>query len=223
MNNLKIPFTFFDFFGHLFPGFIFTITIFWLLIPEQTYQKTIDFFSSTKDFKYIIAFAILLIIYSLGHVVSSLGSYLLEGLLLGKWLGYPSENLFGTERKNTWPFSSYGKNYSKKFRKAFNEKFKKHFGDFNSYDKFMLCFTFVKEKCPTTFGRLTIFISLYDFSRNSAVALFILAIVSILKGYYLYGAILFVLTFMFISRYLKFFRRYGDEVFRAFYVYSLKK
>lgn len=223
MDNLKIPFTFFDFFGYLFPGFIFFVAILWILVPEQAYQKTIDFFNLTKDFKYIISFAILIIIYSLGHVVSSLGSYLFEGLLVGKWLGYPSEHLFNDERKNTWPFSSYGKNYSERFRDAFNEKSKEQLGDFNSYDKFMLCFTFVKEKCPTTFGRLTIFISLYDFSRNSAIALLILAIVSILKSYYIYSVLLFGLTFLFTSRYLKFFRIYGDEVFRTFYLYSSEK
>ncbi len=223
MDDSNIPFNFFDFFGYLIPGLIFTTAIIWVMIPENTYQKTIDFFNSTKDFTYIISFVILIIIYGLGHVVSSLGSYLFEGILVGKWLGYPSKNLFNREEKNTWPFSSYGKNYSKEFRNSFNEKFKEHFGDFNSLDKFILCFTYVKEKCPATFGRLTIFISLYDFSRNFALALLILAVVCILKGYYLYSGILFVLTFLFISRYLKFFRIYADEVFRTFYIYNLKK
>ncbi len=223
MDDLKIPFSFFDFFGYLFPGFIATIAFIWLIIPNDAYQRTIDFFNSTKDFKYIIFFVILIMIYGLGHVVSSLGSYLFEGILIGKWLGYPSENLFRRERKNTWPFSGYGRNYSEKFIDAFSEKFDGYFGDFNSYDKFMLCFTFVKEKCSTTFGRLITFISLYDFSRNSAMGFLILAIVSILKGYYFYGVILIILTFFFISRYLKFFRSYGDEVFRTFYVYNLNK
>lgn len=221
MDDEKIPFNLFDFFGYIIPGLIFTIAIIWVLIPENTYQKTIDFFKSVTDFKYIISFVIVIMIYGLGHVISSLGSYLFEGLLVGEWLGYPSKNLFNSEQKNTWPFSSYGKSYSKEFINAFNKKFKEHFGEFEDIgDKFMLCFTLVKEKCPATFGRLTIFISLYDFSRNSAMALLILAMVSILRGYYSHAVILFVLTFLFISRYLKFFRIYGDEVFRTFYVFK---
>lgn len=220
MDDSDIPFNFFDFFGYLIPGIIFTIAIICVLIPDNTYQNTIDFFKSITDFKYIISFVIVIMVYGLGHVVSSLGSYLFEGLLIGKWLGYPSENFFNSKVKNTWPFPSYGNNYSKEFRNSFNEKFKERFGDFNSFDKFILCFTYVKEKCPATLGRLNIFISLYDFSRNSAAALLILAIVSILRGYYLYAGILFILTFLFISRYLKFFRIYGDEIFRTFYVFK---
>jgi hypothetical protein len=221
MEDSDIPFNFFDFFGYLIPGIIFTIAIIWVLIPDNTYQKTIDFFKSIEDFKYIISVIIVIMVYGLGHVVSSLGSYIFEGILVGMWLGSPSDNLFNSKEKNTWPFSSYGKNYSKEFRNSFNDKFKEFFGDFKeTKDRFFLCFTFVKEKCPATFGRLNIFISLYDFSRNSAVALLFLAIVSILRGYYLYAGILFVLTFIFISRYLKFFRIYGDEIFRTFYVFK---
>lgn len=310
MDDAKIPFNFFDFFGYLIPGLIFTIAIIWVLKPKDTYQEIFDFLISTKDLIYIVSFLIIIIIYSLGHIVSSLGSYFFESLLVGKLLGYPSNNLFAGKEKNTWPFSSYGKNYSKEFRNSFNEKFKEHFGDlflfswdeitgsnnekliefleqnfhidgakikkieniddgktiqvstaknlislklnnektkvrlkiddyrtdefnvkakngnlniygdFNISDKYMLCFTFVKEKCPVALGRLTIFISLYDFARNSAMALLILALVFIYNGYILYAEILFVLTLIFISRYLKFFRIFGDEVFRTFYIFK---
>lgn len=223
MADLKIPFSFFDFFGYLFPGFIFATAIIWLLIPNDPVTKIIDFFNSIKDFKYIFSFVIFIVIYGFGHVVSSFASYLFEGILIAKWLGYPSDNLFKNKSKNTWLFSSYGQNYSEQFRVAFNKTFTENFGEFGNYDKFMICFNLVKEKCPATTGRLAVFISLYDFSRNSAMALIPLALVSIFQGYYLYGVIIFGMACLFISRYLKFFRIYGDEVFRSFYVYFKTK
>lgn len=223
MADLKIPFSFFDFFGYLFPGFIFTISIIWLLIPNDPMTKIINFFNLTKDFMYLSLFATFIIIYGIGHIVSSFGSYLFEGMLIGKWLGYPSKNLFKDESKNIWLFSSYVRNYSEQFRVAFNDIFEEKFGVFGDYDKFMICFSLIKEKCPATAGRLAVFISLYDFSRNSAMALTILAIVSIFQGYYGLSVIILVVAYLFVLRYLKFFKIFGDEVFRSFYVYSKNK
>lgn len=221
MDTLKIPFTFYDFFGYLFPGFIFAISICLLFTQSIEYEKIIVFLNDFEEYKYILVLIIAIISYSLGHVVSSLGSWLFEKILIGKWLNYPSDNLFKKNNKNGL-FSSYRRNYTEEFREAFNKNFEEIFGDFKNYDKFMLCFTYIKEKCPNTFSRLNVFISLYDFSRNSAMSLLILAFVTILKGNLLFSLLLMLLTLLFFTRYLRFFRIYGDEVFRSFYVYTKK-
>ena len=245
MENLKSPFSFFDLFVYLVPGLIFSFTVVWFFLLENGASKIVDFFSNTKDFKYIFFFLTLIVAYSLGHVVSSLGSLIFEKLLVKKYLGYPTKNLFSNEKNRKWPFKSYGNNYSPQFIEHFCKTLENYFGEFENQDKFMLCFTFVKENCPTTFGRLNTFISLYsftfvkencpttfgrlntfislyNFSRNSAAALIVLSISLFLKSYFLYGIITLLLAFLFTFRYLKFFKLYSNEIFMTFYICNHK-
>ncbi len=221
MGSLRIPFSFYDFFGNIFPGFILLMIIYWILVPENTYEKLFHFFDVTKDFKYIITFVILLVSYGLGHVVSHIGSYIFEKIVIRKWLKYPSYNLFNPDQKYRF-FKDYKRSYSKEFITAFSKNFEKIFGKYGDYDMFMLCFTTVKEKCSTSFERLTVFISLYGFSRNSSTAFLILTIVLLIKGYLLYSGISLLIAYVFFLRFLKFYRIYADEVFRTFYVYTSK-
>ena len=92
---------------------------------------------------------------------------------------------------------------------------------------FMLCHSVVKEECPAAFSRLNIFIIQYDFARNLAMALLVsipfLMWVGFSRNEMVYvglgllSALLFAVLFL---RYLKFYRRFSDEVFRSFYVYG---
>ncbi|MDD3248467.1 MAG: hypothetical protein PHF18_16680 [Methanosarcina sp.] len=220
METLENPFSFLDIFVYLFPGLIVFFTIAWFFIPENQVPDIWVFFSETKDFKYIFLFLALIIMYSLGHIVSSFGSCVFEKGLVKNCLGYPRDNFFRNEKKSRWPFIYYGVNYSEQFRERFQVIFENCFGEFTNQDKFILCFTFVKENCPTTFGRINTFISLYDFSRNSAAALIILSITFFLKSYFIYGFLTFIFAFLFTFRYLKFFQLHSDEIFRTFYVYN---
>jgi hypothetical protein len=223
MESLKNPFSFLDLFVYLFPGLIFFFTIAWLLTPEDKISEIWLFLSKTTDFKYILFFLVLVIIYSLGHIVSSFGSFVFEKVLVKKILGYPKDNFFRKEKNSVWPFMHYGFNYSEQFRERFQVIFENYFGEFTHQDKFILCFTFVKENCPTTFGRINTFISLYDFSRNSATALIILGIVFFTKSYFVYGLLTLISAFLFTSRYLKFFQLHSDEIFRTFYICNHNK
>lgn len=218
METLKNPFSFLDLFVYLFPGLIFFFTIAWFFIPENRVPEIWSFFSETKDFKYIFFFLALIIMYSLGHILSSFGSCIFEKILVKYYLGYPVDNFFRNEKNNKWLFMYYGGNYSEQFRERFQKVFENCFSEFKTQDKFILCFTFVKENCPTTFGRINTFVSLYDFSRNSAASLIILGIVFFIKSYFIYGLVTFIFVFLFTFRYLKFFQLHSDEIFRTFYI-----
>jgi hypothetical protein len=231
MEDLRFPYTIFDIFVYFLPGFIFTSSLIWLVVPENSILDLFYFIDSTKDFKYIYFFFSLIIFYSIGHIVSSIAQKILEKIFIKNLLGYQTQNLFGSSSKNSCilfklsDLSDYRKCYSEKFQEKFNQTFNDYFSDMgdHEHDRFMLCFTFVKENCPTTFSRITTFLLIYDFSRNTSLSLLFLGFTLLIKNYFLYGTIIVMIAYLFFCRYLKFYRMYADEIFRTFYVHNLRK
>lgn len=129
MNNVNIPFSLFDFFGYLFPGSI-LMTAAFLFAPEGSFEQMVTFFDTANDFKYILYLGFLIATYSLGHIVSSIGSILFQRLLIAKLLGYPADNLLQKNRNKNRVLShlNYKKSYSVKFQNEFNKIFNDYFG-----------------------------------------------------------------------------------------------
>lgn len=233
MVDLKISFSKYDYFGIIFPGILLLIGFF-LVIPTDVlinYGSLIDSFGELKFvFIFLIGLSIIFISYLIGIIISEFGAWLIEKKIIGIKLNYPSHNLFQDSYKGK--FESYRKPYSKTFQNQFNKIFNSYFENVNyqeDEDKFKLCFTIVKEKCPIAFARLNTFIALYGLSRNLSIAFLLLIPV------FLYNLIVFLnlpliifiiicplLSFFCFLNFLKFFRIYADEVFRSFYVYGLE-
>lgn len=128
------------------------------------------------------------------------------------------------------------KKYKEPYSKEFQQQFEIHFGEYfnkikyNEEDKFKLCFAVVKENCHITYGRLSTFISLYNLSRNLTIS-FLISIPILIYNCIIFQNLIFLigilialmLIFFFFKNYLKYFKIYSDEVFRAFYIYCLEK
>ena len=259
MVEFKIKFSKYDYFGILIPGILFLIFIiplfpFELLLNLNNILSTLNNIQFALNF--IIGIGIVVIAYIFGLIFSGIGRWIIEGKIIKKSMRYPSSNLFypnkgtgnapneiskdsvksekkekeGDEKKKRL-FKTYKAPYSDKFINNFNDSFFDFFSqsDYSDEDKFKLCFTVVKEKCPITFSRMNTFIALYGLYRTLSITFVIISIIYLIYGIII-GNILLILSILFLpllslfcfSNYLKFLKAYSDEVFRTFYIYSIE-
>lgn len=233
MSVVKISFNRYDYFGVLLPSMVLLISI-TLILPYELFSDLSLYLDNFKEFKTIMivifSVGIIFLCYILELLISGISSWVIEKLIIKKVLKYPSYNLFNQIGSKF--FKSYKASYSQDFIKEFKEKYNTYFGlDFEvEADRFRLCFEVIKEHCPTSFGRLKTFISLYGLHRNLIITFLSIMILYIIKYCFGFNSI-FIITIIIISplisyfnfvHYLKFFRIYADEVFRAFYVYQIE-
>ena len=234
MKDYTFAFNIFDILAYIFVEFLF-----WLIVLVPT-EITPDFFFSSALFSYHFTYIqipfVLLVAYISGHIIAHFGSLFLEKGIIAKILNYPSTNFFRIISDNSASKPNrFFKNYTAAYPEQLATKIKDAYEQitsikFNHYDAFMFCFHYVKDKSPTTYSRLLIFLQLYDFCRNVSMMFFfcsfILLYFSIFEypNLYILSIVLFLLSYLFFLRYLKFFRLYGDEVFRSFYnLYLLER
>jgi len=235
--EFKIQFSKYDYFGILIPGILFLLFIV-LLLPFDVFINLNNTLISLDSLQFVITFlfgtGLLVIAYILGLILSGVGRWIIEDKIIKKSLGYPSINLFklnmsAGDKKRL--FKKYRIAYSSLFINKFNNSFKSVFGtnDYKGEDKFKLCFTIVKEYCPITFGRMNTFIALYGLNRTLSITFGINFIIYIFYSLYtlnlnlaIFSLILPLLSLFCFSNYLKFLRAYSDEIFRTFYIYSVK-
>jgi len=220
MTGVRFPLSVFDFFAYFLQGFLLLIGIAILLNIEVG-----GIISTTNLFLDLV---VVVVSYILGHVISELSRWLIEGKLVKRHLGYPSDFVFSEERNKMPFFSEYLSTYSKEFisdfKEVFNKKYANKFSRIDDYNAFLLCFHTVKENCPNAFSRLNIFISMYDFSRNLTLVFLIYAVIftaiSISRSDFTWilGVFLsLIFAFIFLKRYLKFFKAFANEVYYSFY------
>ena len=89
-------------------------------------------------------------------------------------------------------FKTYKAPYSDKFINNFNDSFFDFFSqsDYSDEDKFKLCFTVVKEKCPITFSRMNTFIALYGLYRTLSITFIIIFIIYLIYGIFISNILL---------------------------------
>jgi hypothetical protein len=226
MPEMRIPFSVFDFFVYLIPGALVLSSIFVIVWPVDNLSTLWSDLSSIGDLRFAIYGIALIISYVAGHAIAAVGSLFFEGVLIGRILGYPSPNLFKPNTSGL--FRRYRQPYSAKFVSEFVSLFEQFFGKgYDAEDMFMLCHSVVKEECPASFSRLNIFIIQYDFARNLAMALLVsipfLLWIGLLRSELVFlglGVLSALLVVVMLLRYLKFYRRYSDEVFRSFFTYG---
>jgi hypothetical protein len=270
MDEIKpssLSFAVYDFFGYLLPGF-FLICI---LLFEYDFGKAITYYlhnnlsfnkiyiheSSYKlpylmkflswehiptDFKLVPFILLIIFCYLIGHILAALSSTILEKFILSQLIGYPSNNLFEINRKDTsiWYrkfFRWLTKRYCQPFDTAFKSKVKEtvnaRFGyEVNEHDYYWLCFTDIVRKMPSYYQRVQHFVSLYGFTRNTCAAFLLYVPLRLLfKIIYICLGIPFSIhptnalilllylligTFLYTA-YLKHYRRQTVEMFFAFY------
>jgi hypothetical protein len=243
-----INFNLYDFFGYLIPGFFLGTLI---LLTYDANKAVISFIKEIKGSEVELlnnytlnvllrimhdspVFSLLMIIvfsYTLGHIISSISSLILERFFVEKILKYPTTNLFNENRYNCFLFSKYKRPYSKLFISRFNENFESIFKISPQKDEstvFWLCFEYIAHKCPSAYSRSIHFLNLYGYSRNLCMSFIIASIIIFSIGFCNCTLILwqFIIVYIGVSlilfwNYLKLLRRLNDEVFRSFYAISI--
>ena len=223
---MKIPFSAYDFFGYLASGFLVLAAVDfgfeggWLLRENHA-----------------IAYGVFwtFVAYVAGHVIAHLSSWLLEHSFLRGALRSCEETLFEDKPKTRWAklFPGYYKPFPKETRERVLEKAKKLAGiDKPSRGLFFHCHPIAMAQ-PAAKERLASFLNLYGFCRNvsmafllTAAALLIAAVyhldfdpmsfttASASRFWWFLAAVASAVGMFY--RYLKFFKHYTEEVFRAY-------
>ncbi len=240
-------FTLYDLLGYFIPGATlliavgikkFSTEILNLLIGSNVEGNLIKIIAQFKE-NWIVWVGISLVItYLTGHVIAALSSMLLEKLIVGKFLQYPTFNMLKTkdDSKKYQQFShwfwfnlmlgyrgSMGTETVALFKKIFIATFSddgERIIEKDRFNVFALCFAQIKEKCPITYERVMNYVSAYGFSRNSAMAFVIAAVlvICVFPPNYFYFVIYIIISFLLFRQYLKFLRRVNDEVFFQFII-----
>lgn len=230
----KIPFSVYDFFGYLAPGVLFLGSVDYFILDHQLIEYAKE--------NLITAIVSLIIVYIIGHFISSASYWSFEKIIVGKCLKQPSETLFKesviTEKK-TWKklllsfiknpkeflFSSYYIPFSQTVLKKINDKLGRIDDSTDiakGNAKFQLAFSKVKMH-ELSMVSLNNFLNLYGFARNISlvciVMAFILIYCSIFCGiitnlWWIVGYL--VAGVMMFDRFLKFYRYYDRDLFLSY-------
>jgi len=236
----KIPFTFYDFFGYLAPGFHI------LAVFDYVFLKSCLFHSDKSS----VAFWVLLVggAYLLGHVTAFFSYGLYERTLIRRIFQKPATNLFLERKKNFWTLA-FG-HYFESFPRTIKLKILKKASDewlviyhlseaassgktFGNRDISRQVDEDLKSIYLHAYGRVKInelamaqqdtFLRLYGFARNisfsSLIATILIVINCFLKGIssnWHWLVIFFAAFLAMFTIYLKFYRWFSREIFLAY-------
>ena len=239
MKELKIPFTFYDFFGYFLPGLVTMLIIIVLLSPSHDINGLKPAAKTIQDIKLFPGLCIVLLCYAIGHLLSSISSFSLEKQLLGKRFAHkmPENRLFPSKAQEEPLFSE---ELTGKFKsiaeKEFDIKADKIKGKYRS-EVFWLCNAVVVNECPNIYSRVFVFLSFYGFARTmsfifgvSTLAFLVRLCIEQSAGkpfWELSSFWIFIacglLCGIFFYEYLRFLRYHRQEIFYAFYNYAVNK
>jgi hypothetical protein len=217
----KIPFSIYDFFGYLAPGILLVGSIDYFFIDQQLIKYAGE--------NFLTGLISILLIYIIGHIISTPSYWLLEKVIIDKNLKPPRETLFQDKTSIMGfkkLFSSYYNPFSEKVR---NEIFKSlEIGkDIKLNDEickgiYQLAYSKVKIDEQSMLS-LNTFLYLYGFARSISLTCFVVVIMllisSIISGawnnaYWILAFVVAGITMFY--RFLKFYRYYSYDMFLSF-------
>lgn len=213
----KIPFTSYDFWAYLSSGFLLLFAVDAVAGSNLLMRDT---------WTIVQGVAAVSLAYAVGQIVASASSFLFERILVGKLLGYPRSVLFGKAKAWKWVqrcLPGYFEPLPAATQKAVLEKGGKVGVVAPGEALFWPAFHYARET-PSVIARLSDFLNLYGFCRNTALVAFIDAAIfqwSYLQPkapeeHLLWSRIAVCIGIGMTLRYLKFYRIYSSEVFTAF-------
>ncbi len=211
---MKIPFSAYDFFGYLASGFILLAAIDysfdggWLLKEKHTA---------------VVGLLWITVAYIVGHLVAQISSTLVEHILVRRVLDPPETTLLGDRKTGFWPriFPNFYKTFPKDTQQRILSRADAVVGArLGARALFVHCHPIVIRHA-VTYERLTAFLSIYGFCRNTSMALyfasmFLFATAGSVAAKYFVAIACVVAAILLFYRYLRFFRRYTQEVFRVY-------
>lgn len=236
----NIPFSFYDFFGYLAPGFLTLAVIDLVFLNKQLYKQD----------KSVVAFWVILVggAYLIGQVLAFFSYLVYERLIMKKWLKKPTTNLFLKREARPWTkiFRHYFEPLPVKIRKKILEKAEREHikipalraaalsdikyrnedltDDLNEELTAIYLHAYSRVKLnELTMAQQDIFLRLYGFARNISFSSLVVTLPiiyhCIANGFLesLHWMLIFFASFIAMFYvYLKFYRWFSREIFLAF-------
>ena len=239
MRALRIPFTFYDFIAYFLPGLVTILIIIVLQSPSHDISGLKPAAQTIQDIKLLPGLCLVFLCYAIGHLMSSISSWLLEKQLLGKCLPHkiPENRLFPSDAKGEPLFSE---ELTKKFKTIAEKEFEikpDKIEARNRSEFFWLCNAVVANECPNIYARVFVFLSFYGFARTmsfifgiSTLAFAGRLLVKLLTDISVWEWSSFwiliscvVLGGVFFYEYVRFLKYHRQEIFYGFYNYAVGK
>ena len=239
MKELRIPFTFYDFFGYFLPGLVTMLITIVLLSPSHDIEGLNPAVQTIQNIKLFPGLCIVLLCYAIGHLLSSISSWLLEKQLLGKRLPHkmPENRLFSPQANENPLFSQ---ELTEQFKiiaeKEFEIKIDKIKGK-HRLEVFWLCNAVVVNECPNIYSRVFVFLSFYGFARTMSFIFGVSALAFVGRllleqfvepSFWEWSSlglsiVCGMLCCVFFYEYIRFLRYHRQEIFYGFYNYAVGK
>lgn len=213
----KIPFTSYDFWAYLSAGF--------LLLFVGDYVADTQVFARTS-WTLVQGVVAVSAAYAVGQLVASASAWMFERGLVGRWLGYPRNVLFGRASAGRWvrrALPGYFHALPDETKHAALTRAQTMGVDGPGEALFWAAYGHARSS-PVVMGRLDNFLNLYGFCRNTALVAFLDA--GLLLGHYRWGGgnrddlylagVAIIVGMGLLLRYLKFFRHFAVELFTAY-------
>jgi|GEM_PF-811173 len=211
----KVPFSAYDVFGCLIPGFILIAAVDFAVGKHWLF---------TDNPGVVLIFFWTITAYIIGQILSGASYSALEKGIVGRWLRKPSVNLFN-RHPNYWirlVFSGYCKLLPNKIRSEVRQKAKTRGITKSGEVLFLHAFGKVKQQ-PDLMARLATFLYLYGFCRATSLALILAALILLIASVIHYtldktmwGLIAVAAAVGMFYRYLMFYRLYSQELFMTY-------
>ncbi len=209
----KVPFSVYDFFAYLCSGAV--------LVATADYIWGLGLLSA-KDIGPVLAVALIILAYVLGHIVAHFSSFLFEQLIVHRLLKSPAALLLGAPprvRLFRWMFPNYHRELAKNVQQRVKEQASGRGCTAEGEGLFQHAYPLVTQT-ERFQSRLDDFRNQYGFARNVSFA-FLVSAIAIGAAHLWYprplrirwGVLAAIAGASLFYRYLKFFRQYSYELF----------
>jgi hypothetical protein len=208
----KIPFSVYDFFAYLSSGAV--------LVATADYIWGLGLLSA-KEVGPVLAVALVILAYVLGHIVAHFSSFLLEQLIVQRLLKGPAALLLGVEprlRLFKWIFPNYHRQLAKNVQQRVRERAASRGCAADGEGLFQHVYPLVTQT-ERYQARLDDFRNQYGFARNVSFA-FLISAIAISVAHWgsskplhpRWSVLAAIAGVSLFYRYLKFFRQYSYEL-----------
>ena len=239
MKELRIPFTFYDFFGYFLPGLVTMLIIIVLLSPSHDIEGLKPIAETIQKIQLFPGLCIVLLCYAIGHLVSSISNFLLEKQILRRFFPdkIPENRLFPSDKKKQ---SLFSEELTRKLKEIAEKEFKIKVDEIeekNRSEIFWLCSAVVVNECPNIYSRVFVFLSFYGFARTMSFIFGISTLAFVVKqllklsvghSFWDWSSLWIVIPCgivcgTFLYEYVRFLRYHRQEIFYGFYNYAVSK
>jgi hypothetical protein len=209
----KIPFSVYDFFAYLSSGTVWLVTLDYILGMGLLEREKIS---------PVLGVVLVVFAYVCGHIVAHFSSFILEHLIVGRFLKRPNAVLLGEHPRWVvlkWIFPNYFRALPRQTQERVREQAEARGAKATGEGLFLHAYPIVSNN-PSVQARLDDFRNQYGFARNMSLA-FLSSCCAILVAHrfgsqplrYRWALLTGMVGVALFYRYLKFFRQYSYELF----------